>query len=309
VQILAGDDLTVELYDSGRTKGTATSKTLPRVNSQGDAILEDGSTYVVRVRVWDSKDREATPGDPPWTQLERTFTFREDATVTPVSALAATVVSPTPWTDIGWTRATAPDYFVVKRDGKVIATNLLPGDLLVSGTTYKYTDREAAPWRSHTWVVQAAVGGKTSASNPSVTKITKTEGLWIYDPDRNIQVLVTDVDFGSWPQLEAADTFLPLNSNRPVRIIQAMGGYQVPLITGTLAPIPEIGTTMAQQEDAFYSLKERPNREVIIVAPKLGIRALLMNMTTTPTDDPDDSVVKCELGFQQVGRLRFKARF
>src|SRR5690606_5203434 len=142
VKVVDAEDPSEELYDTGKARGDDNSHTLPK------GILEDDRDYIVRVRIWDSKDREATPGDPPWTFASRQFHFDEDTTVDPVTNLQADVLKPPPYVDITFERDTMPDRFILRRNGKVVRDIDEPEHLLVdpeNPTKYRIRDAGAHP--------------------------------------------------------------------------------------------------------------------------------------------------------------------
>lgn len=299
VSILAGDDNTTVLYDTGRTKGTTTAHTLPK------GVLFDASTYTVRVRVWDSKDREATPGDPTWTVATRDFTFAEDPTPNPVTALTATAVTPQPWVDLQWTRSTAPDSFAVKRDGKVVESGIVPSEVLVSGTTYRWRDKDASRGVQHTWSVQAVANGKTSANNPTVTSTPTAVGVWLSDNERDIQVFLTNAGGDSWPMGEVAETYHPLGSTRSVRITQGLRGWEGN-VAGVL-PDGVGGKTADQWANALLRIRSRPGRVCTLHVGRESFRCIPFNISVSPTITLGTSRT-ASFDFIQVGKLDFETR-
>lgn len=300
VLIVDPTDPTDEFYDSGRVRGSALSHTLPK-----KVLTKDGKTYRLIVRVWDDKDREHTPGDRVYNEAVRDFTFAEDATVSPVTGLTAVQVGYAPWVQLNFSRATAPDSFTVKRDGEIVDNELLAADLLVSGTAYRYTDRDAKPNRSHTWVVQAVVNKVTSASNPSATFTPVPLGVWLYDPDRDVEVFLANPpgsrDPGTWGMGETGETLVPLGASRPVRIIQSVRGWEGS-ITGML--IDANGKTAQQWQDQLFKLKERPTQPVTLSVGTESFKVILSNIATAPIG-PIPGTRAASFDFFQVGNLAY----
>jgi hypothetical protein len=209
------------IHNSGKLTSSATSYTLPK------GIIHDDKTYTVYIRVWDNTtSREATPGDAPYTQASRAFTYNLSATVAPVTALTGTDLTPVPALQRDWSRSTAPDSFTIVRGGKVIASNVLPGDAFTSGTSYRFVDHGADPNIPHTWKVRAVVNGVTSSANPTVTKTLKPAGIWLLDPDTDISVQLVGSDNGSWANGEDAEVYTPVGGTRVVRVTQALRGFE-----------------------------------------------------------------------------------
>jgi hypothetical protein len=289
----------VQAHDSERQKGTATSYTLPK------GVIEDGSRYRVIVRIWDSKDRETTPGDPRFTSAVREFAFAEDATVDPVAGLTATNLTPRPWVQLDWTRATAPDSFTVLRNGKVIETGIDPVDVLVSAGVYRWTDKDAAPRKTHTWRVQAVVNRKTSANNPAVTATASTTGVWLTDPTTDLDVFIASGQVNGLQMVDQADVHVPLGSPRSIKIIQGMRGYEGS-VSGLL--IDYAGFTADQWVDRLMQLKADPSNILVLTTQHETFRCAVGNITVTPADEVKGAGRGVSFDVWQAAGLSFKAR-
>ncbi len=299
VQVAKVADPTLVHHDSGRVKGIETAYTLPV------DVLVDAERYRLTVRVWDSKDRENTPSDPPWTETTRDFGFVEQPTPTPVANLTAVAVLPRAWVDLGWTRATAPHSFSIMRDGKVLVSGLAPADLLVSGTTYAYRDKTAAPRRTHTWVVQSTVNGETSTANPTVSLKVTPLGFWLADDVRDIDVFITGKNPGTWVMPEDAATHVPLGARTPVRVTQSQQGWHCLGFTGMLRSAA--GKTADEWEDRMMRLKERPGQTLTLSLGNETLRVVIGNVSTGPTEEgPETKSVAFD--FWQVGKFNFDPR-
>lgn len=298
VFVTPADDHTDVLHDSGKVKGADASYTLPK------GVLEDDSRYRVVVRIWDTKDREHTPDDPVWTQAEREFAFKEDPTPNPVTALAAENLLPRPWVELTWDRATAPDRFVVKRNGTVIEHDLDPADLFTSGTSYRWVDKDAHPYRHHVWVVQSVANGKTSANNPNVGLDVAQQGIWLADKERDIDVFINGRDEGTWGVGEEGTTHMPLGAEHGARITQAVRGLEGS-ITGELT---DLGATSVETwEDRLLRIKSRPGQVLTLSLGNVSLRCVVANIAIWPT--PSVPITKgVSFDFWQVGRLDFKPR-
>ena len=298
VLITPADDPTNYLYDTGRTKGTETSWTLPK------GVIEDDNRYRVVVRVWDSKDRVHTSKDDRvYTQAVREFDFREDPTTNPVTNLAVTNLLPRPWAELTWDRATAPDKFVVKRNDKVVEADLDPADLIVAGTTYRWRDKDAHPYRRATWKVQAVANGKTSGG-PEVSMLVMQQGIWLSDNERDIDVFINGRDDGTWAMGEEATTHNPLGATHGVRITQALRGLEG-TITGTLTP--DAGKDVEAWEDNLLRIKARPGQVCTLSLGNTSMRCVVGNVAVWPL--PTVPITKgVSFDFWQAGRLDFTPR-
>lgn len=269
------------VYNTGKITGSATSRTLP------DGILKDDTTYTVFVAVWDTISRENTPSDPTYTLISRSFTYDYDALTAPVTSLAATDLSPVPGVLLTWSRSTAPDTYIIRRDGVIVASNLTSASLSTGGTNYAYTDRGGDPRRAVVWRVDAVVGGKTSASNPTVTKTLNPLGVWLQDPERSIYVQIFDreaSDGSSWTTGESAETYTPVGATRPIRITQALRGFEGQ-IKGRIMTSTQ--GTLAAQEASLWTLWSTPGRVYYLTLSTMTIPVLIGGLAVTPmTSNP-----------------------
>lgn len=301
--ILRDDDPTTVLADSGKTTGTATQWTVPK-----GALKRDDITYRARVRTWDSKDRANTAGDPDFTAVERAFTFSEDGTVVAVTAFSIVInsISLQPHVTLSWTSATAPDSFNIMRDGDVVDSKLLPSDLLVSGTTYQYVDKEARRGVSHVWKVQRVVNGKASASNPTATGTLIAAGIWLADNDRNIFLFLTNTTGSTWGMGEAGDTFNPLGSATSVRLTQGIRGWEGN-VTGTLV---DYGANTADgwADNAMNMRSRAPRTTYTLHVGREAMKVRVFNFQVTPQSQPGPSTRLVSFDFLQVSAQRYDPR-
>jgi hypothetical protein len=297
VFITPSTDNTLVLHNTGKVSNTDTSYTLPA------GVIKDDQSYNVHLRVWDTIDREGTPSDQAYTYTVRTFTYDYDATVAPVTSLAVTDQSPVPAALLTWSRSTAPDSFVVRRNGVVVAANLDPAELSTGGTGYAYTDRGADPNKSVTWSVHAIVNGKTSTPNPTVSTTLRPVGIWLSDPARGIYVQLLDQDEGNWSMGEVATSYMPVGGSRAIRVTQALRGFEGN-ISGRIMTT-STGTVDAKAA-ALWDLKETPGRSYVLTLSDLTIPVVIGNLVVQPL--PLKEIVKrVAFDFWQVDDLPFRA--
>lgn len=296
IYVTPADSTSSILYNTGKVSGTALAHTLP------DKILKDDSSYKVFLRVWDNISREATPGDTAWIEASRTFTYDYDATIDGVTSLAAVDLAPAPGVTLTWTRATAPDSFAIRRNGQIIASNLLPGTLSTGGTGYTYTDRGADPRKPITWRVDAVVNGKTSSVNPTVTATLQTVGIWLQDLTRGLAVMLRTDNAGDWSMGETAGTYTPIGGTKVIRVTQSLRGYEG-RITGMIRSTAT--DTTAEQEADLFALKSTPGKVYYLTLSNMTIPVLIGNVSINPVDEPDAKAV--EFDFWQESNLPFVA--
>lgn len=290
VLVLDAADPSRVVADSGERTGTEVAWTPPANKLTGTG------PYRLVVHVWDTVDRETTPGAPTYAEATRDFTITPDATVTGVTGLAVTQpANDRPRMVLSWTRATAPDRYVVRRDGVVVA-EVLPEDALVSGTSYEYSDDLAQPWHEHTWQVQAIVNNAASPSSV-VTGTPRQRGIWLLDEGRGLEVWLAGQEGGSWAIGEEASVFAPVGGRNVVRRVQARRGYE-----GTLAgPLVDAqGRTAAQHETDLMAMRAEPDRPVTVALGDLSILAILGDVTTYPLPQHVPPVRMAQFAFWQV---------
>jgi hypothetical protein len=234
-------------WDSGKVTSTVLTVTVPT-----GTIKETGVTYTVTVRIWDTEQREATPGDPTYVEVVRDFTFVPGAT-TGTTGLTAVADGIRPAVVLTWQRTTSPDFFNIVRNGKVIKAGLLPGDLFVSGTTYTYTDNSPSPGRALTYSVQAVVTPIASATNASAVVTVRTVGSWLRDPVSGLEVCITGRDERDFTLGEESAVLQAIALDAPkVAINQNLGGLEGS-IEGELIDIH--GLTAQQWRDKLLQLR------------------------------------------------------
>lgn len=292
-QVLVVDpaDPSEVIADSGKQTGTDVAWTPPSKKLTGDG------PYRVKVRVWDTVDREYTPGAYNFAEATRDFTMAPDGSVTGVTGLTATQPDVSkPRIKLTWTRPSAPDRYVVRRDGVVIEDSLLPEDALDTGTTYEFEDDEPRVNRSHTWKVQAVVNNKASDSD-TVTAVPKQRGIWLLDKGLSLEVWIAGQEGGTWVKPEEASVFAPVGGRNVVRRIQGRRGYEGSL-SGPL--VDQYGKTAAQWETDLMAMRDRPTRAVVLALGDLSITVILGNVTTYPLPNHSPPIRVASFDFWQV---------
>jgi hypothetical protein len=220
VWIMDPADVTQVLWTSNKITSTTTSYTMP---DRDRLLLTPGQSYTTVLRVWGEVARAATPNDPVYVEASRTFGF---GTTGASNVTGLDVKDGSPFARLEWTTSSAPDQFVIIRNGKTVAVEDAD-DLRVSGTFYRYEDRGARPKQQHTWGVATKSGASTA--NP-VTKqgVLEVEGLWIYGPktgDLAVQMWGQDGDPDpmSFTPDEDVAIFAGAGSTRAVMIATGSG--------------------------------------------------------------------------------------
>jgi hypothetical protein len=286
-------------WDSGKVTSTADSVTVPT-----GVIRTNGLDYKFVVRVWDNQDRETTVNDPAYVEISRVAQYVFDNTVDGVTGLTATLNSPEPGVTLSWSRATAPDNFVLWRDGKIAYTSVNPSDWNTGATTYAVGDPYADSGKAHTWFVQAIVNGAASETNPTVTATPKTGGVWLAHVPTGLKIHLIGDDQGSWDMPEQSTVIRPLGGTKSVLITQALGGYEGSL---NLIASTHDGMDVNDILDDLWTLKGMPGQVVVLTLPTMTIQAVINELVIKPTPYKDAQYDVSFKFYEQEGSIRFDA--
>ena len=291
------------IYDSGRVTSATTEHTLP-FRWHGHRVLKDDLSYIVTVRVWDTKDRCGVA----YVQQTRAFTVQYDATVTPATSLTANQFSSdSPWVVLQWQRATLPDEWVIVRDGEVIEKEETAGDLLLSGTTYQFVDRTARPMVAHTYRIRAVVNHKTASTNPSATITPVAKGVWLTNDDGTQVVHFYGDDIENVAYGESSEALVPIGAEASVKITNGMRG-----LSGTM-PLyirngPD-GRNWDQHKQDLLAMKAAPSTTFRLAWGDENIPVVLSNVSVSPASMTLAGSVqlRASFSFEQDGELPFEA--
>lgn len=273
-----------ELYDSGLRQGAGLSLTPPK------GVLKFGKTYTLQVRVWDSKLRAPTTGDggtadPPYTEQTRTFTVNESGTVATVTGLSITPRMPEPWNEVNFSRSTAPDSFTVVRDDGYTESGIVPSEIFVSGTAYKWLDKQPKRRTQHTYTVKAVVNGVHSNSNPSASgTATGVGGVWLHDLDLATSVMIVNAEDAEYAMQEDGETYVAISSANPVRITQRIGGY-AGTVTGVV--YDGVGKTQDQWAALLLAMRSRRMHDFVLQIGRETFHCAVFNIAVLPQRGPD----------------------
>ena len=312
VQITANPDRTDVRYDTGRVPAnplalTTISEPLP-LNWQGAQVLVDETTYQLHIQAWDTfLNRQGTPGSPAYVESWTTFTFADDLTQTAVSTLTATQSGPSPSVTLTWTRATTPDAWLIRRDGKIL-DRLAPSDVTQVGTTYTWVDKHPQPWVSHTYDVRSIVNVsgvmKRSGPGPTPSITPGARGVWIRTDDGQ-EIVLDETDMNQLTVRDRMATYKPINLKYDVDIIDSHEG-----VSGTVAGVAPSGlvdstVTVDAARAVMLSIKRKPSKPVSLVFGNFSGRVLLRNITILPDNrgNAAQPLLRISFDVNQVGRF------
>jgi hypothetical protein len=300
------------IYDSGRVVSTSTTHTLP-FRWHGHRVLRDDLSYIVNLRVWDTKDRVQTPTVPVYQLASRSFSVQYDNTLTPITSFTASQPTEAPWVRLQWDRATMPDQWVIVRDGEIIDKFDTGADLFVSGTTYRYTDYTARPFVAHTYKVRAVdiVTGnrKMAATSPTSTITPTCPGFWLIDPDRpSLEVNIGGSDTTQIEYGEDSALFTPIGADSPTRIVSSLRGLEG-LING---PIEDTAVhTWDVHKANLLALKATPSQTYRLAFGDENIPVTISHVKAVVSPDALPTLNHMRLQgsfvFEQNGDLPFDA--
>lgn len=289
----------VKQWTTGKKTSTATSLTIP-----AGVIRSPDSTYSANLRVWDTKQRESIAGDPAYVEVVRAFTYVPTATVTATTSPTAVGQTPYPRVLVGWQRATDPDSFTILRNRQVIAANLLPSEVRVSGSTFSYLDKSAHPFTTLTYEVQAVVNGKASASNPTAVTTLQHQGMWLSNTDHSISVLITGRDDRAVTYGEDSEIVLPVGATEPALVTNSLRGLEGTLTGELHSNMLGLSTTAQQWRDAFLRIKAQAGRTCWLTFGDRTIQCVIRNAVVAPRPTTPLSF-KVSFEFYQTGTLEF----
>lgn len=227
LQLFAPDG--TQPFEVKRTASNATSYEIP-----DGLLVQNINAYTVKVTVWDTYTRDGTDLSDE-VSASRSFTFFQSAAVASVTGLTAAVVDG--HVVVSWSRVSTPDFFAVRANGVLIYDRLDPGEVSAGGNNYLFKVWDAQPGVAVTYSVEAVVltSGvfKHSQSNPTATVTFSPVGIWLTDPDTEVEVHILDTDDADGTIGETGETFFPLGRKGPVRLIDQVRGREGS-VSGTL---------------------------------------------------------------------------
>lgn len=315
IEVTDGTDRTKLRYSSGKTQGSGTSIALelPLSWDTGTGFTgwwsrifnDDGASYQIHVRAWDRLDRQATPGVPAHIDAWTTVVFNEDGALTPATSLTATQSGETPFVQLTWVDPTAPDAYILTRDGTQIQ-RLNPADVLVSGTTYGFLDIGASPAVQHTYAVRRLTTGVGRSPARTATITINPEGVWLLRTNGDYVVLDDDGSIlDQLVMLERRLTYAPVNLPYGVDILTQYEGLSGPLV-GSVQDVED--QTLAHAQSVLSAIKNNPNEIVQFIAASVSKPVKVSNLEVIPRSDwrGDQNVHAVRFNITQVGDFDYR---
>lgn len=270
------------IWNSGIITSTDTDITPP-----AKKITTLGKTYRLIVRIFDDQDRIEVPDDPIYVETSRDFVYQFASSVEPVENLVLTMDNVLGHATFDWTSSTAPDEFVMIRDGKEVEMEE-PVELLVSGTSYRWVDESSDPRKEHTWAIARKVNGVTSSANPTVTGFTRVVAPILSQPGGTKPVVLLNPDVDA-ERVESSDIHYILGSAPPVLVTQSIRGYEGQAV-GVLANDVVPGLSADDMLAHMEWFKDNPGQVLKLVWVNKVMEVVVRNVTDEPLPLPDGSV-------------------
>lgn len=270
------------LWRSGVITSTATAVTPP-----AGKITTVGSTYRLTVRIYDTQLRRTVADDQLYVEQVVDFTYNQSNTVATVTGFSVAIDAYRPKTNIAFSRTTAPDFFVIYRDGKVIKT-VQPSEVFVSGTAYLFTDYTAQARKSHTWSVAAKTNGVTSSGNPSGTGTPVLVTTVVSSLDGTNEVFLFNPDVEA-AMAEISEAHYILGNAPPVLITQSLRGYEG-TVAGVLLDNQVPGLTIDAQLAALDYFRSNPGQVLKLSWVEKTVQVVVYNVTESSIPYPNGTI-------------------
>lgn len=280
VRVVMADDNRLIWTESG--KRAATDPNDIAWTPHKSEALNDGLMYKVIVDVWDDVDRVGSVGDPTYTRATREFTVADEVGVTAPTAVSVTQHATLPLAVVNFTRASAPDSFVIYRDGKVAEAEVDPSDVFVSGTSYAWTDPALRdPMSTHSYRVRAVVNGEQSAKSSAVTGSVVPSGLWLISQDRTLSCVLAGDGIDGWSRQDEVTLYKVHGREQLVQIRGSLGA-----LGGSFAGdiYDHASRTVEDLADDLEEIREL-DEWVTLVAADYGAKVRLRDVTVSPHSD------------------------
>lgn len=262
-----------------------------------------GQEYKWEMWATDGLERTLTGNNEAYAGAERAFRYELASDIDPIYGLTAEDMDPLPFVRLRWARASRPEQYEIVRDGRSRALLDVEGLIQPDGT-YAWVDPAASPRRSHTWTVRAVTNGRTSASNPTISKTIEPAGVWLCDLNNGEYVTIVTDQQQTMALSEDGGTFTPLNARYGIRVTTSLHGYGGTIV-GEILKTELTGNESGQSmHDRFLRIRERKSQEMSLILADAAYRIVPFNMTIAESPQPGrngDYVYPCSFDFIQVG--------
>ena len=297
VRVWLSTDPKNTLWDSGRVTASTTSVTVP-----AGALRWDDRHYRVQVSVWDTLDRQTTPGvTAAYTETSVVF-LDWDQVLSGTNWVSARPLDPYPFVELEWARTPAPDRWTIVRNNEILTTVDFADTLQPDGT-HRWVDRYAPPRKELRYTVRPRVNGATAWGNPASPVVSDPVGLWLVN--ETDEVCLVDTDDGTWAMGEASAIHEPIRGDRVVQLKSGMRGYEGSLSGLLIGDVWGLeGVTARQWRDALLRVKR--DGGAWLTGSSLSFPVLLSDVVAAPTPHVEEQY-RASLSFWQSGYFDWDA--
>jgi hypothetical protein len=300
--IVERTDTGATVFDSGEVAQGGTAASVTVQSKTGKAVLAPGIPYRTIARAWDTLDRVGTASDPAYVEAITAFTVTSGATAA-ATAVTATNLNMPPGVQLDFTSATAPDAFTFTVDGVPVAADVLPADVVVAGTAYRYVFTGLRPNIAQTFGVSRIVNGIASPV-AGVAATPKVSGVWLVDNARDRYLFLAKTGGSTISLGEDSETLVPLGAGAGIRITQGLRGYEG-TITGVLTGLSNgLGRTLQQWVDELLAMRARPGRTYTLILGTESFEVTVGEMDVRPTGDSSPGMRPARFDFTQTSDQR-----
>ncbi|QGX08243.1 DNRLRE domain-containing protein [Janibacter melonis] len=278
-------DVWFDVWDSGKRTSTAQTVTLP-----ARKLTYDDRRYKIRLSLWDTLDRQTTPGSPAAYVVEREFFFNDNAATTPTKTVSVSQVGLWPYVRVRFTTDSVPDRTIISRDGKIVA-DIEAADLAAlrqGDGSYIWLDRAPRTGRLNTWTVRPLSNGQMGWGNPSASLNPVVKGRWLVTDDFEVFLAGTDQDLA---MVEVATDHEVLGDAPAVRIVQGLKGWSGSVSgqlvrTRTGSDLDDVSS--ATWRDRLLRIKRDQLRATLLVGD-IAVPVTAKNISAPPTPVAKDT--------------------
>lgn len=284
------------IWDSGIITSTANSHPIPF-----GVITDATEQYVVTVRVWDTIDRIATPGDSTHVEAQTgPLSVTYDGTVTNITGLGMASDPLLPIAILSFSRTTTPDFFQVLRSEDGVnweyVIEELGTDALVSGSNYEIKDMAAPSYKQSYWKVVPVQGGK-QGNGLVVSGSVRRLAPFLYRPDGTDACCFLNPK-RSRKFLDVQELHEPLSGDA-VLVTQRLGkasGW----VSGRLTGDALAGVSADEMLARFKRLRRDSGQEMLIATANETHRGVAFNFNYEPVTDMSGVTYEAEFEWVEV---------
>lgn len=279
-------------------------------------ITKTNWNYRIIVRAYDNYSRIATPGVPIYVESNNAgatngyFKYVGNAAAAIKVTNTAVAQGASPVATITWTYTGVPTRFVLEVDGRVETIEIGDSRLTSVGNNYTLLYSGLRPGYAHTISVHAtttpAGSPETTAGDPVVNFTPTVEGIWLIRVSTADKVWLRGNESPRMRLGESSTIYTPVGRRDPVKIVDAVRGYEGTLVGSIVNSGVIDGQTMTAvaQRDRLEVWRGITNEDFRLVFGTFSFRVRFGEIDVT-----QDGTVKnkydAEIEFFQVNDFTF----